>query len=182
MTKVTGATLINHSIRVDLDLSLQQYVVMDFMTLCFKNKENPADKSIQYIAIEFNKITPYISLLREKGLLLENQPTDKWTSCFEKPKRKKTKNEFIPPTQEDVVSYFKEKGYSDIQAKKAFEYYSVADWKDRNGDKVINWKQKMIAVWFKDENKINNINNGINKHDLEWRRKHPNDESRNQAN
>lgn len=156
MTKVTGATLINHSIRVDLDLSLQQYVVMDFMTLCFKNKENPADKSIQYIAIEFDKISPYISLLREKGLLLENQPTDKWTSCFEKPKRKKTKNEFIPPTQEQVVSYFKEKGYSDIQAKKAFEYYSVADWKDRNGDKVINWKQKMIANWMKEEHKVAN--------------------------
>jgi hypothetical protein len=41
MIKVTGATLINHSIRVDLDLSLQQYVVMDFMAFCYKNKENP---------------------------------------------------------------------------------------------------------------------------------------------
>jgi hypothetical protein len=161
MTKVTGATLINHSIRVDLDLSLQQYVVMDFMSYCWDKRLNPESNSIELIAIEFDKIIPYISLLREKGLLLENQPTDKWTSCFEKPKRKKTKNEFIPPTQEDVVSYFKEKGYSDIQAKKAFEYYSVADWKDRNGDKVINWKQKMIANWMKEEHKVANQPTGI---------------------
>ena len=161
MIKITGITTINHSIRVDLDLSLQQYVVMDFMTLCFKNKENPPDKSIEYIAIEFDKIVPYISLLREKGLLTENQPTDKWLNYFEKPKRKKSKNEFIPPTQEQVISYFKEKGYSDVQAKKAFEYYSVADWKDRNGDKVVNWKQKMIANWMKEEHKIVNQSTGI---------------------
>jgi hypothetical protein len=161
MIKITGVTTINHSVRVDLDLSLQQYVVMDFMNLCFEKNENPADKSIEYIAIEFDKIVPYISLLREKGLLIENQPNEKWLKYFEKPKRKKSKNEFIPPTQEQVVSYFKEKGYSDIQAKKAFEYYSVADWKDRNGDKVINWKQKMIANWMKEEHKIVNQSTGI---------------------
>jgi hypothetical protein len=161
MITITGLTLINHSIRVDLDLSLQQCVVLDFMDLCFKRKENPADKSIEYIAIEFDKITPFILSLREKGLLIDNQPTEKWLNCFVKTKKKKTKNEFIPPTQEEVISYFKEKGYSDIQAKKAFEYYSVADWKDRNGDKVINWKQKMIANWMKEEHKIISQSTGI---------------------
>ncbi|MEY2869433.1 MAG: Flavobacterium phage vB FspS tooticki6 [Bacteroidota bacterium] len=161
MTKITGLTLINHSIRVDLDLSLQQYVVMDFMSYCWDKRLNPESNSIELIAIEFDKIIPYISLLREKGLLSENQPTDKWLSCFVKTKKKKSKNEFIPPTQEDVISYFKEKGYSDIQAKKAFEYYSVADWKDRNGDKVVNWKQKMIANWMKEEHKVVNQSQSV---------------------
>lgn len=161
MTKITGLTLINHSIRVDLDLSLQQYVVMDFMAYCWDKKLIPENNSIEIIAIEFDKIVPYISLLREKGLLIENKPTDKWLIYFTKTKKKKIKNEFVPPTQEEVISYFKEKGYSDIQAKKAFEYYSVADWKDRNGDKVVNWKQKMIANWMKEEHKIVAANQSV---------------------
>ena len=35
---------------------------------------------------------------------------------------------------------------------KAYTYYSQADWTDRNGNKVKNWKQKMFSVWFKEEN------------------------------
>jgi nitric oxide reductase large subunit len=29
----------------------------------------------------------------------------------------------------------------------------VANWVDSKGSKIRNWKQKMINVWFKDENK-----------------------------
>ena len=67
----------------------------------------------------------------------------------EKPKAKK----FAPPTQSEVISYFLEKGYTQEAACKAFDYYDVADWTDSNGKKIKNWKQKMIAVWFKEENK-----------------------------
>lgn len=158
---ITGTTLINHSIRAELGLSLQEYVVMDYINLCLNNKENIKEKSVQYIAIEYENIIIYINQLHKKGLLHDNLPTDKWLNCFKKTKTKKIKNEFIPPTKEEVISYFKEKGYSDIQAKKAFEYYSVADWKDRNGDKVINWKQKMIANWMKEEHKITNQTNAL---------------------
>jgi hypothetical protein len=55
---------------------------------------------------------------------------------------------------EDIKSYFLENGYSEISAKKFFDYYSVANWKDSKGNEVKNWKQKAQAVWFKDENKI----------------------------
>ena len=67
----------------------------------------------------------------------------------EKPKAKK----FVPPTQSEVISYFLEKGYTQEAACKAFDYYDVADWTDSRGRKIKNWKQKMIAVWFKEENK-----------------------------
>jgi len=67
----------------------------------------------------------------------------------EKPKAKK----FAPPTQSEVISYFLEKGYTQEAACKAFDYYDVADWTDSTGKKIKNWKQKMIAVWFKEENK-----------------------------
>jgi hypothetical protein len=61
---------------------------------------------------------------------------------------------FIPPSLSDVVLYFKENGYKEETAIKMFNSYSVADWIDSKGNKVKNWKQKAINVWFKDENKI----------------------------
>jgi len=56
--------------------------------------------------------------------------------------------------ENEIIDYFKEKGYSKESAKKFFDFYSVSDWKDSNGKKVINWKQKAQSVWFTDENKI----------------------------
>ena len=39
-----------------------------------------------------------------------------------------------------------------------YEYYKCSEkngkWFDRNGDEVKNWKQKIISVWNKPENKI----------------------------
>jgi len=66
----------------------------------------------------------------------------------------KSKN-FIPPTITDVVEYFNQNGYSEEAARKAFQYYNVAGWKSSDGKQVRNWKQKMIAVWFKPEYRVN---------------------------
>lgn len=57
------------------------------------------------------------------------------------------------PKIEDVISYFQEKGYTVEAAKRAFDFYDVNQWNDSKGNKVLNWKQKMISVWFKDEHK-----------------------------
>lgn len=65
---------------------------------------------------------------------------------------------FTPPTLDLVISYFTENGYTEQSAKKAFDYYTVADWKDSKGNKVKNWKQKMQGVWFKPENELRKIN------------------------
>jgi hypothetical protein len=68
--------------------------------------------------------------------------------------KQRTKNkETIQPTIEEVKSFFNEKGYTTDSAIRAYEYYSVNNWKDKSGKQVKNWKQKMIAVWFKPENK-----------------------------
>jgi len=67
---------------------------------------------------------------------------------------KKPKNSFKPPSIEEVISYFKEKGYSESAAQKFHDYYSSAEWKDSKGNQVKNWKQKAVGIWFKDENKI----------------------------
>ncbi len=54
----------------------------------------------------------------------------------------------------DVIEYFLSNGYTEISAKKFFDYYSTANWIDSKGNQVRNWKQKAQAVWFKDENKL----------------------------
>ncbi len=71
----------------------------------------------------------------------------------ERKERKENSKVFTPPILEDVLSYFKDNGYSEISAQKAFRYYNDANWMDSKGNKVKNWKQKMQGVWFKDENK-----------------------------
>lgn len=64
------------------------------------------------------------------------------------------KKKFIPPSVDDVTAYFKLKGYTQEAAVRAFDYYTELNWHDRNGDKVQNWKGKMISNWFKPENLI----------------------------
>jgi hypothetical protein len=57
------------------------------------------------------------------------------------------------PFLEEVISYFNENNYTTESATKAFNYYHP-EWKDSQGKRVLNWKQKMRGVWFKDENLI----------------------------
>jgi len=71
-------------------------------------------------------------------------------------KRKGNDASFIPPSEKEIIDYFIENGYEEETAKKMFQSYSVADWFDSKGNKVKNWKQKAINVWFKPENKANN--------------------------
>lgn len=68
---------------------------------------------------------------------------------------KKSKSISMPPSLEEVKLYFREKGYREDVAIKAFEYYSSNDWKDKNNSPVKNWRLKM-HVWFKDSARIQN--------------------------
>ena len=69
-------------------------------------------------------------------------------------KESKSKRMFVPPTLEEVVSYFNEKGYNEVGAKKAYDHYVAGEWHDTEGKPVKAWKQKMTTVWFRDEYKI----------------------------
>jgi hypothetical protein len=66
---------------------------------------------------------------------------------------KRSKKKFIPPTLEEVKQFFFEKGYTEESAEKAYNHYSLANWKDTNGKQVLSWKQKMNTVWFTPQNK-----------------------------
>lgn len=72
-------------------------------------------------------------------------------------KKKNNNSDNIESTmliEQNVIDYFISNGYSKEAAIKFFKYYSESDWKDSKGNKVKNWKQKALMVWFKDENKI----------------------------
>ena len=63
---------------------------------------------------------------------------------------------FTPPNVYQVIQYFLDNGYTEESARKAFNYYKEGEWKDSSGKQVKSWKQKMIGVWFKPENKEGN--------------------------
>lgn len=60
---------------------------------------------------------------------------------------------FKPPTIEDVRKFFADNGYDPDYGETRYHYYNDANWFDAHGNPVLNWKQKMRNVWFKDEHK-----------------------------
>lgn len=64
----------------------------------------------------------------------------------EKDIKPKTK-QFIPPTLEDVKEYCKSRN-SSVDPKTFYDYYTEGNWTDAKGNKVKNWKQKLIT-WEK---------------------------------
>lgn len=61
--------------------------------------------------------------------------------------KEKDKKKFVPPTLEDVRQYIYEKGLH-VDAEQFFNYFTVGDWTDAKGQKVKNWKQKLLT-WEK---------------------------------
>lgn len=59
----------------------------------------------------------------------------------------KEKTKFIPPTLEEVKEYCKQRN-NNIDPQYFYDFFSVSDWVDSKGNKVKNWKQKIIT-WEK---------------------------------
>ena len=66
---------------------------------------------------------------------------------------KRKVNRFVKPTLEEIENYIKEKNLS-VDSKQFYEYFEEGDWIDSKGNKVKNWKQKLLT-WnkFKTGNK-----------------------------
>jgi hypothetical protein len=84
---------------------------------------------------------------------LENNPetlsvSDSDSDSDKKKRRKKKTSVFNPPILTEVVEFFLSKGSDEQTAKKAFDHYDIAGWKNKNGDPVINWKQTMLTNWI----------------------------------
>ena len=68
-------------------------------------------------------------------------------SAQDKRREDKTSKDNIYPTLEEVKAYCLERR-NGVDPQKFFDYYSVSNWKDKDGKKVKNWKQKIIT-WEK---------------------------------
>lgn len=55
---------------------------------------------------------------------------------------------FVPPTLAEVQEYVNTKQLKNVDAKQFFEYFTEGNWVDAKGQKVKNWKQK-ILTWEK---------------------------------
>lgn len=81
-------------------------------------------------------------------------PKPKPESKPEPKKEIKKKNVFVPPTLDEVKEYCKMRGIVESIAVKIFDYYTALDWRDSQGRKIERWKAKIISVWDKPENHI----------------------------
>lgn len=61
--------------------------------------------------------------------------------------KEKRANAFVPPTLEEVIEYCRERG-SSVDPKQFYEYFQAGNWTDSKGQKVKNWKQKLLT-WEK---------------------------------
>ena len=64
---------------------------------------------------------------------------------------KRQRAKFVPPTLEEVQAYCKERG-NKVDAKAFYDFFTTGNWTDSKGNKVKNWKQKVIT-WEKFEPK-----------------------------
>jgi hypothetical protein len=64
--------------------------------------------------------------------------------------RNNTRLKFTPPTLDEVKMFFQENRQSIAKAEKAYQYYLEGKWRDVKGKPIVNWKQKMISVWFEE--------------------------------
>ena len=81
--------------------------------------------------------------------------------------RENKSKSFTVPSVDEIKAYCTERN-NNVDPQKFYDYYSSADWKDKNGNKVINWKQKMIANW---ENKTSKHDDALPIYDASTNKK-----------
>lgn len=67
-------------------------------------------------------------------------------------KERINKRVFTPPTLEEVKEYCLNVRHNTVDYQKFYDYYNTGNWKDSKGNKIKNWKQKVIT-WEKKEKK-----------------------------
>ena len=102
--------------------------------------------------IKKEKSAKRISEWREKQSVSENVTRSENVRNASKVNKSKVKV-YIPQLDE-VIKFFLDNGFKSEAGIKAWNYYNESGWIDSNGKRVLNWKQKIRGVWFKDENKI----------------------------
>jgi len=134
--------------------SENDFIVIDFLNEQLEEVAEKSQKRREAVLLRWAKVKENnTNEIQTDTNVLQND-TEESRVDKSRVEKKRVDKIFIPPQLFEVENYFFENGYTKESGKKAFNYYAVADWKDSKGTKVRNWKQKMQAVWFKEENKI----------------------------
>ena len=142
---------------------IKQLIDCGYITSEIKYKENSkeVESSILKIIDNFNTPTRNFEGGREEILNtpLKENFKDNITSInntFNIREAKKKKS-FTPPTLEEVKTYCEERK-NNVDYKYFYDYYSSGNWKDKKGDPVKNWKQRIITWERNNQNKSCNSN------------------------
>ena len=65
-------------------------------------------------------------------------------NIVEKSRKRYARAPFVPPTFDEVKAYCQERK-NDVDPKKFYDYFTESQWVDSKGNKVRNWKQKVIS-------------------------------------
>lgn len=127
-----------------------------------------ADRKRQYR----NRINEEKTALLGSGGQMSGQMSDKSTPEIEidididkdidikKENYKRKSTRFVPPTLEEIQNYINEKNLN-VDAKKFYDYFTVGEWVDSKGNKVKNWKQKLLTWNSSNQNKTRQQSNGL---------------------
>lgn len=146
------ANLYNSSIRT-IKSCISELRECGYITLELKYKENSKEVDQRIIRISNNFHHPSEEIFTTPG---EENCTDNITSINNIRETKKKKS-FTPPTLEEVKAYCEERK-NNVDYKYFYDYYSSGNWKDKKGDPVKNWKQRIITWERNNQNKNYNSN------------------------
>ena len=139
---------------------IKQLIDCGYITSEIKYKENSKEVESRVLKIidNFNTPTRNFEGSREEILNtpLKENFKDNITSINNIREIKKKKS-FTPPTLEEVKAYCEERK-NNVDYKYFYDYYSSGNWKDKKGDPVKNWKQRIITWERNNQNKSCNSN------------------------
>jgi hypothetical protein len=150
------ATLYKVSIRTITDC-IKQLIDCGYIASQIIYKENSKEVEQRILKLTNTPRRNFQEGIEEKQYTpLEENFQDNITSINNIRESKKKKS-FTPPTLEEVKAYCEERK-NNVDYKYFYDYYSSGNWKDKKGDPVKNWKQRIITWERNNQNKSCNSN------------------------
>lgn len=119
---------------------------------CEKNRKNIQKRYNNEPTTEYDRIRPNTTVYETYQSESESENKDENKSDNKKENAKRKSAAFSPPTLEEIEAYCRERN-SNVDAKHFYDYFSTPNdkgetWIDSKGQKVKNWKQKLLT-WEK---------------------------------
>jgi len=129
------------------DLKERGYIDISYIT----DGKEVVQREIKLIGIHKNE---YVFTNEEEGYSQKDEDNNTSNNNTSKKEIYKEKR-FIKPTLEEIETYCKERN-NNVNPKTFYEYFETGNWIDSKGNKVKNWKQKIIT-WEKSNQTKNNL-------------------------